>query len=112
LYHTVDPEHKRKIIGDTFMRVTQQEIEINDIDFDQCFIAQVSDISKSKFQKTPKYPGQIQVKGRLLFSTFICRNMIHDSSIQKNSSCVKFHLGRIDFYVYVQFISSSFLVLL
>jgi GMP synthase (glutamine-hydrolysing) len=40
LYHTVDPEHKRKIIGDTFMRVTQQEIEINDIDFDQCFIAQ------------------------------------------------------------------------
>lgn len=42
LYHTVEPEHKRKIIGDTFMRVTQQEIEINDIDFDQCFIAQVS----------------------------------------------------------------------
>ena len=42
LCHVVEPEQKRKIIGDTFMRVTNYEIEARGIDFEKCFIAQVS----------------------------------------------------------------------
>lgn len=40
LYDTVEPEHKRKIIGDTFMRVTKYEIMARGIEFEECFIAQ------------------------------------------------------------------------
>lgn len=40
LCQTLNPEEKRKIIGDTFMRIVEEEARKAGLDFDSCFLAQ------------------------------------------------------------------------